>query len=176
MSSILGIRGGQFDQAHYRHVLSHLPTGVAVITADADGPVGLVVGSLTSVSMRPFLVSFCAQKTSRAWASIRDRAHFGVNVLAASQRHLGRALSRPPAERFDGIDWTPREHGLPQLTGSLAWMACRAHAVYEAGDHDLVLGEVEDLDVLSGEDPLVFLRGGYPALQTIVMSRAGRSA
>ena len=154
----------RFDEAHYRHVLSHLPTGVAVITAHVGGPVGFVVGSLTSVSMRPFLVSFCAQTTSRAWTSMSASAHFGVNVLAASQRHIGRALSRPPSQRFDGVEWTPREHDLPQLAGSLAWMACRTHAVYNAGDHDIVLGEVESLEVLSREDPLLFLRGGYPAL------------
>ncbi|MGH9215716.1 MAG: flavin reductase family protein, partial [Acidimicrobiales bacterium] len=42
------------DGARYRQVLGHFPTGVTVVTANTDdGPVGLCVGSFTSVSLAP---------------------------------------------------------------------------------------------------------------------------
>ncbi|WP_336621013.1 MULTISPECIES: flavin reductase family protein [unclassified Sinorhizobium] len=49
-----------FDDKVFRETLSHYPTGVAVITAETegDGPVGMVVGSFTAVSLRPPLVAF----------------------------------------------------------------------------------------------------------------------
>ena len=49
-----------FDDATFRHVLGHYPTGVCIVTsADGSGaPTGLVVGSFTSVSLDPPLVAF----------------------------------------------------------------------------------------------------------------------
>jgi flavin reductase (DIM6/NTAB) family NADH-FMN oxidoreductase RutF len=49
------------DSAKYRQVLGHFPTGVTVITAVNDGvPVGMAVGSFSSVSLDPPLVAFFA--------------------------------------------------------------------------------------------------------------------
>jgi flavin reductase (DIM6/NTAB) family NADH-FMN oxidoreductase RutF len=152
----------------FRQVLSHVPTGVVAITASTgDGQaVGLLAGSFTSVSLDPPLVSFCAMRTSRAWQVIKaECTRFGVSVLAADQEHLGPLFSRPPEQRFDGIDWAERD-GLPLLTGAVAWLSCGLHSVQEAGDHDLVLGVVHDLAELRGDaDPMIFVRGGYPKLR-----------
>ena len=44
----------------FRQVLGHFPTGVTIVTAAPDHkPVGLAVGSFTSVSLDPPLVAFC---------------------------------------------------------------------------------------------------------------------
>ncbi|TDD96336.1 flavin reductase family protein [Actinomadura rubrisoli] len=159
------------ETAHFRHVLGHVPTGVAVITAVAStGPAGFVVGTLTSVSLRPPLVSFCADVGSRAWSAMRDGTHFGVNVLAADQSGLCGRFARPPAERFDGVGWSPCAHGLPRLDGALAWLCCARFSVQPAGDHDLVLALVEELEVLRQADPLVFHRGSYS--RPAMLSRA----
>ena len=56
------------DGARFRQVLGHFPTGVTVITAITDaGPVGLAVGSFSSVSLDPPLVAFCAGKSSTSY-------------------------------------------------------------------------------------------------------------
>ena len=48
-----------FDSARFRQVLGHFPTGVTIITAAPEaGPVGLTIGSFTSVSLDPPLVGF----------------------------------------------------------------------------------------------------------------------
>jgi flavin reductase (DIM6/NTAB) family NADH-FMN oxidoreductase RutF len=45
------------DPVHYRRALGHVPTSVAVVTASArSGPVGMTVGSFTSVSLDPPLI------------------------------------------------------------------------------------------------------------------------
>ena len=58
------------DQAHYRNVMGNLPTGVVAlsgITADAEFPCGLVVGTFQSLSLDPPLVSFSVAHTSTSW-------------------------------------------------------------------------------------------------------------
>jgi flavin reductase (DIM6/NTAB) family NADH-FMN oxidoreductase RutF len=54
------------EAATFRQVLGNYPTGVAAITAmTADGvPVGMVVGTFTSVSLDPPLVGFLPDKKS----------------------------------------------------------------------------------------------------------------
>ena len=54
------------DGERFRRVLGHYPTGVTVVTAlGPDGsPVGMAVGSFTSVSLDPPLVAFLPTRTS----------------------------------------------------------------------------------------------------------------
>ncbi len=48
-----------FDSARFRHVLGHFPTGVTVVTSAYEGePVGITIGSFSSVSLEPPLVGF----------------------------------------------------------------------------------------------------------------------
>ena len=78
------------DPMKFRQVLGHFPTGVTVVTATtADGgPVGLTIGSFTSVSLDPPLVGFLPQVNSERWQAINETGSFVVNVLGAHQSEL----------------------------------------------------------------------------------------
>ena len=53
------------DARSFRDALARFATGVAFVTAAPDGePTGLIVNSLTSVSLEPPLVSFCPSRSS----------------------------------------------------------------------------------------------------------------
>src|ERR671912_566930 len=86
----------------FRNVLSHYPTGVSIVTADvADtGPVGLVVGTFTSLSLEPALVSFMPAKSSTSWPKIQSSGSFCVNVLGANQGELSRQFSARDGRKF----------------------------------------------------------------------------
>ena len=45
--------------------------------------------------------------------------------------------------------------------GSIAYIDCTIEAVYDGGDHDIVVGRVVELEVLDAKDPLLFWKGGY---------------
>ena len=152
-----------FDGAHFRQVLGHLPTGVTVITADgAEGPVGLAIGSFTSVSLDPPLVAFCPDKRSSSWPKIREVGAFCVNVLGDDQELVCRTFASKGADKFQGIGWEPAGSGSPKLAGVLAWIDCTIEAVHDAGDHEICVGRVTEMDVGAGTaGPLVFYRGGY---------------
>lgn len=150
------------DEARFRQVLGHFPTGVTVITAAPEGepPVGLAVGSFASLSLDPPLVLFCAAKQSSSWPKIRDAGVFCVNVLAEDQEEVCRQFAGK-GDKYAGIGWKPGHTGAPILAGVLAWIDCRVEQVLDGGDHDIVVGRVLDLEVAHEGRPLVFFRGGY---------------
>ncbi|HEX3605521.1 MAG TPA: flavin reductase family protein [Candidatus Dormibacteraeota bacterium] len=150
------------DHLHFRRVMGHVPTGVAVVTALHDGePAGLTVGSFTSVSLDPPLISVTVDRTARSWPSIQAAGAFCVNLLAHDQVELCRRFSSRETDKFTAVAWTPAESGSPVLQGVVAWVDCDIDIVLETGDHHLVVGRVRDLDVVRHVSPLLFHRGGY---------------
>jgi flavin reductase (DIM6/NTAB) family NADH-FMN oxidoreductase RutF len=145
---------GGIDAAHFRTVLGHFPTGVTVITAMGDdGPAGLAVGSFFSVSLDPPLVGFCPNKASSNWPAIK---------AAEDQEDVCRVFAAKGGDKFAGIGWHPSSTGSPRLNDVLAWIDCEIDAVHDAGDHEVCIGRVKELDVeRHREGPLVFFRGGY---------------
>jgi 3-hydroxy-9,10-secoandrosta-1,3,5(10)-triene-9,17-dione monooxygenase reductase component len=150
------------DEARFRQVLGRFATGVTVVTGLAGGdPVGLAVNSFTSVSLEPALVAFCVAKSSRTWPKLRSAGTFCVNILAEDQEALSRAFAGRPPDRFLGVGWRPGRSGAPILADVLAFIECTIEAEHDAGDHVIVVGRVQDLDVGHEGRPLVFYRGGY---------------
>jgi len=153
----------EIDSAHFRQVLGHFPTGVTVITAmdPDDKPAGFAVGSFFSVSLEPPLVGFCAGKGSSSWPTIRDAGVFCVNVLAEDQEAVCRQFSMKGDEKFRGLGWHATATGSPRITDVLAWIDCEIEAVHDAGDHEICVGRVREMNVERENGPLLFYRGGY---------------
>jgi 3-hydroxy-9,10-secoandrosta-1,3,5(10)-triene-9,17-dione monooxygenase reductase component len=162
-----GVAGpGTPDHLHFRSTMGHVPTGVAVVTAMHDGlPAGLTVGSFTSASLDPPLVSFTVDRGARSWPSIQASGAFCVNVLADDQVELCRLFSSRETEKFRSVGWAPAASGSPVLEGVLAWIDCDIDRVLDAGDHHLVLGRVRELEVAREVRPLLFYRGGYGRME-----------
>ena len=151
------------DAALFRQVLGNYPTGVTVITAlSANGdPLGMVVGTFTSVSLDPPLVGFLPDKKSSSWPLIEAAGHFCVNVLGRDQLALCKGLTRSGADRFSGVEYTISQHNLPVLAGTMVSIECRLHAVQDAGDHWFVTGLVLGLESKRDTDPMLFHKGQY---------------
>jgi flavin reductase (DIM6/NTAB) family NADH-FMN oxidoreductase RutF len=151
------------DSALFRKVLGAYPTGVSVVTAIGQdgGPIGMVVGTFTSVSLDPPLVGFLPDKKSSTWPQIEAAGHFCVNVLGSDQQAICRSVSAKGPEKFVGVDYAISRHNLPVIAGSIASIECSIHSVVEAGDHWIVLGNVLGLEITRDEDPMLFHRGRY---------------
>jgi flavin reductase (DIM6/NTAB) family NADH-FMN oxidoreductase RutF len=160
---MMGVNAG-IDQAWYRRVLGHFPTGVVIVTAMSDGgPAGLSVGSFMSVSLDPQLVAVLPAKSSTSWPKIAAASSFCINILAASQQDLSRRFAVSGGDKFAGVPWHPAPSGAPVLDGALAWIDCEHERTVEAGDHLIVLGQVRvlDIDTSQSPEPLIFFQGGY---------------
>ncbi len=158
---------GVLDGREFRRILGHYPTGVCVVTAlVGDEPIGMVVGSFTSVSLEPALVAFLPDRKSTTWPRIEAAGHFCVNVLAERQQSVCKALATKASDRFAAIPYRLTANNLPVIEGVVAWIDCQLHAVHEAGDHYIAVGRVRALDVECAGPPLVFVQGAYGSVRT----------
>lgn len=152
-----------FDQRAFRDALGNYPTGVAVIAArNEHGEVeSLVVGTFSSVSLEPPLVSFMPRKESRTFRQLRDCGKFTVNVLAFDQAQTCAGIARRDTEFLAGLNWEIGDSGTVTLPGVLATIDCTFADVIEAGDHYIALGEVHGFTARRTAAPLVFFQGAY---------------
>ena len=136
------------DARSFRDALGRFATGVAFVTAAPDGePAGLIVNSLTSVSLEPPLVSFSPSRSSLTWSRMRRAGRFGVNVLGRQHERFAGRATPAGADRFAGLDWELGRGGVPLLTDALASLECEIVAEHPAGDHWIVVGRVDDLRI-----------------------------
>jgi flavin reductase (DIM6/NTAB) family NADH-FMN oxidoreductase RutF len=150
-----------FDTGRFREIMGHFATGVTIITAMEDeGPVGFTCQAFASLSLEPPLVVLAPGKNSTSWPRIAQAGAFCVNILAEDQEALCRDFAVSGGDKFAGVGWRIGGNGAPQLEGVLAWLECGLLATHDAGDHELVIGSVEDMGLARGR-PLVYYRGGF---------------
>jgi flavin reductase (DIM6/NTAB) family NADH-FMN oxidoreductase RutF len=140
-----------------RRVFGAFPTGVTAVAALVEGaPVGIAASSFTSVSLDPPMVSVCIAHTSSTWPLLRSAGRFGVSVLGAHQEDAGRALSGRGEDRFAKLSWRATRDGAVLIDSATAWLECSIEQEVRAGDHDIVVLRVHDLDADIDVAPLVF--------------------
>ena len=148
--------------AQMRTAMSAFATGVTVVTGlDADQPVGFACQSFASVSLEPPLVLFCADHRGRTWPRIRARGRFAVNVLGQDQTDLCQRFGSSAGRRFDELDWTLSRWETPSLLNVLLRVHAEVESVHVAGDHDVVVGRVLELETPRESLPLLFFRGRF---------------
>ncbi|GGF00024.1 flavin reductase family protein [Mycetocola zhadangensis] len=159
------------DPRAFRDVMGHYPTGVVMVTAMINAePVGMVVGTFSSVSLEPPLVSFMPMTTSATYAKLRDSESVCISVFAHDQIQDCRTLASKDPEKFNKVGWTPSPSGVPQIDGAVAYIHGRITQEVEAGDHFITLVSVDDLAVARPITPLLFFQGGYGGFSTTGMS------
>jgi len=148
-----------------RRVFSAFPSGVTAVAGLVDGvPVGLAASSFTSVSLEPALVSVCADLRSSTWPVLRALPRVGISVLGAHQEEACLRLSSKSGDRFGSLETRISADGAVFVEGASAWLDCSIEAEYPAGDHDIILLRVHDLDADLDVAPLVFRGGAFRRL------------
>jgi len=151
-----------FDAARFREVLGHFATGVTVVTAVEGGePVGFTCQAFAALSLEPPLVAMAPGKSSTSWPRIADAGQFCVNILSEGQEALCRDFAVSGGDKFAGVGWHPAANGAPVLDGALAWIECSFVRAHDAGDHELVVGRVQNMGVDLRGRPLIYYRGGF---------------
>jgi flavin reductase (DIM6/NTAB) family NADH-FMN oxidoreductase RutF len=154
-------RQGEPTPDRMREVLGTFATGVVVVTALADEPLGFTCQSFVSQSLDPPLISFSAARSSTTWPQIRAVGRFCVNVLAHDQHEVSELFAQSGADRFGAVSWRSSPLGAPILDGVSAWIDGEVAAELAAGDHTIVLGAVRALDMDPSRYPLIYYRSRY---------------
>ena len=154
----------------FRAVLGRFATGVSVMTAVVDGvPHGMTANAVSSVSLEPRLVLVCVERDTAMAGWVRRAGCFALSFLAADQMAVSNWFADPARtdddDQFADIPFMTGATGAPVLDGALGWVDCRVEAIHEAGDHDVVIGEVRDLGLGAADEPLLYYASGYRRLQ-----------
>ena len=155
-----------FDQRQFRDAVGCFATGVTIVTTlDHDGnKVGITANSFTSLSRDPPLVLFCVDSRINSFEAFESCRHFNINVLREDQKDLSNRFARSSEDKWDGIEHGYGENGSPMFRNVSAVLECDKHAMYEGGDHLIMVGEDRSIEFDSGEHkPLLYYRGGYAA-------------
>jgi 3-hydroxy-9,10-secoandrosta-1,3,5(10)-triene-9,17-dione monooxygenase reductase component len=155
----------EISTADFRKVMGHFGTGVVIIAALVDDrPVGLTCQSFMSVSLNPPLVCFCPSHRSTSWPLIRSARQFSVNVLALDQQSTCEAFAKSGGDKFLNVEWSLSKCNNPLIDGSIAYVDCEIEEVHVAGDHDIVIGRVQDLLLSRPSAPLLFYQSRFTSL------------
>ena len=148
-----------------RKALRDVASPVVVVTTEApDGPRGATIGSFTSVSLDPPLVSFSVTHGTQMHDALAATDVFAVHLLEAGQADLAAHFAIP--DLGSDAQLAPFSHtrapGVPPLLdGALGVLLCHTTARVEAGDHTLYLGEVTELIPGRPGQPLLYYRQSY---------------
>jgi flavin reductase (DIM6/NTAB) family NADH-FMN oxidoreductase RutF len=156
-----------FDRDQFKTLLRRWASGVAIVTTRAGERVaGMTATSFTAVSLEPPLVLVCADKKALTLPVLEEAGSFAVNVLADSQYELSArfALSGNEALRFDGLLCRTGPTGSPWLPETLAVLDCRTVATHDAGDHVILVGEVQASEWDDDRSPLLYYDAAYRRL------------
>jgi flavin reductase (DIM6/NTAB) family NADH-FMN oxidoreductase RutF len=154
------------DQSAFRAVMGRFATGVTVVTAvyNRGRDVGMTVSALASVSLDPPLVLICIDHSASIYNTLSKATHFIANILSENQEAVARRFAERGSNRFAGIGYETGQNGAAVLLETLGYLECEVVALHEAGDHDVIIGEVE-VAVSNEGKPLLYYRGGYAQLE-----------
>ena len=150
------------DSTLFREVCGQYATGVAVISmaGEAGQLAGVTVNSFSSVSLEPPLVQFSLDRKASVFPLFQDGGYFAVNVLSREQQALSNIFA-VRSDAFDEVSYSAGVGGCPVFDDCVANIECEKFAVYDGGDHIIILGRVLRLQCAPTIDPLLFFRGTY---------------
>lgn len=151
---------GPETERDFRDALGRFATGVTLVTAAGPhGPVGFTANSFAALSLDPPLVLWSPARHSQRHGIFVRAEHFAIHVLRAGQHGLMRLFQRG-GPGFDAVPHRLSPEGVPLLTEALARFECERHALFDGGDHTIVVGRVLRAEAGDGV-PLVFSAGRY---------------
>jgi flavin reductase (DIM6/NTAB) family NADH-FMN oxidoreductase RutF len=157
-----------FDSLAYRRALGGFGTGVALVAAhDRDGRAhGLIVNSLTSVSLHPPIMLWCLANGCAAFDVFTSASTFSVNILRSGDEAVAHQFSRRGDRIIPPDQICTMETGAPVLAAAVASLDCRLHLRQPMGDHEVIYGDVVAYRADPGVDALGFFRGQYVTLKS----------
>lgn len=147
----------------FKEVLAHLASGVAIISCwDGPTPRGLLVSSITGLSVEPPRFLFCVRKEAASHDALLTSRECGVAMLGAADEDeaLRFASSSRAAERFAPDRWRLKAPAPPAYRGGLASVRCNVERITDAGSHSIIVVTAIN-SVLTPGPPLVAWNRGF---------------
>jgi flavin reductase len=156
------------DKTVFRSAMAQLGAAVNIITTDGPaGRHGMTASAVCSVTDDPASLLVCINQGSRMNSAIRENGVLGVNVLGGEHEALSGVFATrglDVEERFARAEWRAMANGVPGLVGALVSLSCRVHAVQDVGTHGVFICHVEELDMRTEGEGLVYFGRAFHRL------------
>ncbi|QGY43019.1 High molecular weight rubredoxin [Maribellus comscasis] len=141
------------------HRLSY---GLYLIATELEGKkYGYIGNTAFQVTSSPSQIAISSHKKNNSTDKIINSKKFSLSVLKkeVNTTLIGEFgfMSSTDIDKFRNIETKTSKTGAPIVTDScVAWFDCKVVTTVDVGSHMLIIGEVVDSDVLSGEEPLTY--------------------
>lgn len=140
-----------------RQAFARVPASIVAVCAEVDGErVGMAVSSFVPVSLDPPLVAFCVQNTSTTWPRLRTAERIGISVLSTEHSAAVGTLAAKDGDRFAGLVTATVGGHAVHVHGATLLLTTSIDNTVHAGDHQIVLLRVHEMQVYDTVEPVVF--------------------
>lgn len=152
----------------FRSAWSNFATGVTIITTKENDDIvhGMTANGVASVSLEPPLALVIIGHERNTHPLIVKNLRFGISILSSQQQQIARHYTIPYEKRLK-LD-PPQTEALGDsrvISGALTTMDCRVVDSYNAGDHTIFIGQVENINIGKGT-PLLYFHSSFTELKS----------
>lgn len=155
-----------------KQAMRQLPFPVAIATAAVGKQKrGITIGSFTSLSLDPPLISFNIDSDAQMHPLIKRATHFAIHLPHPDQAHLCDHFARSGQtgeEQFEHIAHYRSAYGSPVLRNISTAIQCRSYDQIEAGDHTIVIGEVVEVKQDNTKAGILYYDRSYRSVGKVV--------
>ena len=145
----------------FKDALARLASGVAIVSCwDGPTPRGLLVSSITGLSVDPPRLLFCVRKQASSHDALLRVRTCGVAILGTEDHDEGLRFASPQraSERFADPRWSLDPAAPPLYAGGLASAHCVIDQAIDAQTHSLLIVTARSLTVRPGPPLVAFAR------------------
>ena len=141
------------------HKLSY---GLYIIATELNGKkFGYIGNTAFQITSEPSQILISSHKNNYSTSKILESKKFSISVLKkeVNTSLIGEFgfMSGADIDKFRNIETITSATGAPIIVDStVAWFDCKVVNFIDVGSHILIIGEVLNSDVLSGEEPLTY--------------------
>lgn len=140
-----------------------IPSGLFIIATKHDGKIDGFLGSFVQqISFDPLLIALAMKPGRPAYDSVKTGNTFTINVAGDHDKSYLKLFWKgydPDNNPFDELAYKETEHGGIQLSQALGSIDCKIKESYTPGDHELIIAEVLDSELLQSDaSPLTHVR------------------
>lgn len=150
------------DKEIRKKILRKIPYGLYILGLRDGEKLHAMVGSwLSQCSFEPPLLMLGLKKGSYSHTMLEHNPFFSINFPSRDQKKLVERFFRPHEAKdgkFGEVPFHLGQNGAPVLDETIGHLECQAKQIIPGGDHDIVMAEViegelvQDVDTLTMKD------------------------
>jgi len=137
------------DAVRFRDAMARMASGVAVVACmDGNRPRGLLVSSMTSLSIEPPRMLFCVRKAAGSHDALVRARRCSLSVLSDADADEANRFSTamPAADRFGSGAWRLEAGRPPVHSGAMISLTGVISQRTDAGSHSVFFLDIETIE------------------------------